>query len=874
MLPLGAQVAFELDSYADLQRELRRLEISELDFYYGLRQKGIDPDRINLNDPQQLTQLEPVILELLTELQVDEPKTEANLSDTLELPIEEEILETDQLETEPEIEETPDSLRIYGHHYFQEDKISVFTSPSGIQPSEDYIVGPGDKLNVSLWGASRLDKLLEVKPNGYINLASPPIRTYVKGLSLAQVKEAVKKNLRQYYSFRDDEYSLSLSAARSIRVSVYGEVKRVGTISIPATNTALSALAAAGGPTELGSLREIKIVSGGEVSSFDFYKFLDNPEGQKEVYLQDDAIIQVPVSRIRVHALGAIRRQGFYDLKSSEDLRDLVGYAGGLSPDAYRSQIVISRIESNKRVQIDANVDRGVNLSLRNGDVVNVPVVPDITENTVEISGAVYKEGVYQLTRGMTVRELINKAGFTSGTRRDLAFMERLRPDGLLDYTKLSLVDLENSADGKIPLQGGDRLIIYGLDQFVDQGTFVIYGAVRDSGTFNIDQSRSLSISDAMTMAGGSTEKASGLIFVKRINTADNRKSDYIRLSFDQNDVVGDDIPILTGDSIYVEDGTLYYAGAFVEIDGEVNAPGRFDYDPSMTVQDLIYLASGFTEAAARNRVDIYRLLQEPNAPTRTISESVILTDGLNDDQNLELEPYDRIIVRSVEAYELQKMVEIRGEVAFPGPYGIIKDNQRISDLIKMAGGLTPEAFPAAATLERLEDSVGFVVMRLDDVMEKSKTRFDYYLKEGDVITIPKKKNLVSISGAVNATELYPSKFINPGNSIKVPHHQAKTAKFYLNEYAAGVSSVADKKLITVEHANGQIQSVKKVLFFRTYPPVYEGSHIKVGYKKPDPPKEERQKDPVNWGEVVGQTLAQATAVLSLILLARELRSE
>ncbi len=865
-------------SFADVQRELRERGISEADLYDGFRQKGVDPTRVNLNDPRQLVQLQPILDEIILEL-TPEDYVERFAADTDTIPSLSELDSLAMEEVDLDEMDIPDSLQVYGHSsLWNRDKAAIITS-QGLAASEDYILGPGDQLQISSWGASSLDRSIQIDKDGYLSLKSPPLRVYCSGLRLREARTLVRKRLQSVYNFRDDEFAMQVVSARTIRVSLYGEVRRVGALTLPASNTVINALAAAGGPTEMGNLRSIKIVSGGETRTVDYYRFLRDPSYATDFYLAENAIIHIPAADKRVYIRGEVRRSMYYDLLPGEGILELADLAGGLLPSAYRSQISVERYENDAKVQVDINLRAPASVEneyrLVDGDYVDVPAIPELTENTIYLEGAVYKDGVYQLSRGMTLRMLLADAGLRSTARRDLAYIESMQSDGMSSYKRVSLEDLESSTDGQIALKPGDRIIVYGQERFTDQEEFTVYGAVRDSGTYRVDASGSLTVTDAIELSGGLTEAASGLVFLQRRNTGDARLTDYVRVDLSRiADGSVEDISIQGGDSIYVEDATLYFEGSYVEISGEVNAPGRFDYDQRMSIDDLVYLASGFTQRAARNRVDIYRVVIENGQPTRTIVKSLELDKGQMTDDQFRLDPFDQVVVRSVQNFSLQRMVRIEGEVAYPGPYGLIKENQRLSDLIQMAGGLSEEAFAGGATLERTFDSIGYVVMRLEDVLQKPGGRYDYLLKRGDVITIPKRKDLVEISGAVNAQELYPDKFINPGNSIKVPYHKYWTAKYYLREYAAGVADVGDKDLITVEHANGQIESVKKIFWIRSYPPVYEGSHINVGYEKPKPPREERDKQPVNWEKVVGQTLAQATAVLSLILLARELRKE
>ena len=220
-----------------------------------------------------------------------------------------------------------------------------------------------------------------------------------------------------------------------------------------------------------------------------------------------------------------------------------------------------------------------------------------------------------------------------------------------------------------------------------------------------------------------------------------------------------------------------------------------------------------------------------------------------------------------MEEFEFQKIVNLSGEIKYPGPYALISSNETIADLIERAGGLSAEAFAAGATLNRNQDNIGFVVLDLPQALQRKNSRYNFILKEGDDIFIPKQKDLVSISGATNAADLYPNKLIASNNTINVAYYERKNAIFYIDKYAAGLSKNADRNKITVEHPNGKISRTKHYLFFKIYPKVTKGSVVNVGYKEVKTAKQKKEGKEVDWEKIVSSSLAQITAVLSLYLL-------
>ena len=352
-----------------------------------------------------------------------------------------------------------------------------------------------------------------------------------------------------------------------------------------------------------------------------------------------------------------------------------------------------------------------------------------------------------------------------------------------------------------------------------------------------------------------------------------------MRLDVDQvmNDAnSADNIYLEPFDSIYIYSRNEFYDDINVRISGSVNNPGEFAYGKGMTLRDVIILASGFKRSSATNAIEVSRIIIEDNQRTKTIVKSITLSrDDLVDlsqvDGQFQLEPYDNIFVRDVPEFELQQNVLIEGEVTFPGEYSIIKENETVYDLVLRAGGLTEEAFAPGATLYRSEDSLGFIVMRIDDILLDVNSRYNYTLKDGDVVTLPKRKDYVTIAGATNIQVAQNQEIVGEDNRIRVPFHQGKNALFYINEYAGGFAENARKDKIWVTYPNGEVKTTEsKFPFGKKHPVVLQGSVINVG-KKPIDLYGESQKEDVNWTKVLGDSVAQAMSILTLVLLVQRL---
>ena len=308
-----------------------------------------------------------------------------------------------------------------------------------------------------------------------------------------------------------------------------------------------------------------------------------------------------------------------------------------------------------------------------------------------------------------------------------------------------------------------------------------------------------------------------------------------------------------------------------VEINGAVRVPGDFIYSPNMTLSDVIYLAGGLREQAAEGRIEISRIEFDEEKKTQVNIATVrvdrrLVLEGQQGD--FKIKPYDQIFVRQAPEFELQQNIVLNGEVVYPGEYTLTDKQETILSVIQRAGGLTDAAFPKGATLIRMEDSLGRVILDLDRAIKNPGSRFNYVLKAGDVISIPKHKDLVSVMGAIR----YPD--IDTLGKINAPHHKGRRAKFYVNKYGTGVDRKIKngrKNLITVANPNGYVEKTKNYGIFKIYPKVDAGAVVSVDEK---PTKEkigfgdedgERRRE---WSEIFSTVVAQATSLLTLLLLA------
>jgi protein involved in polysaccharide export with SLBB domain len=361
--------------------------------------------------------------------------------------------------------------------------------------------------------------------------------------------------------------------------------------------------------------------------------------------------------------------------------------------------------------------------------------------------------------------------------------------------------------------------------------------------------------------------------YIVRRKLDDPKKTDYLpfnALLAATDGASADNLSLQQMDSIYIFDKRTLEDDFTVRVSGAVRRPGLLRYSPGLSVQKVLKLAGGFTFSAATNRVDISRVIILENEPTRIVTYTTQVDrelDQTGTDDSFVLMPFDHIIVREVPEFELERTVYVSGEVKFPGVYSIINNNERISSFIARAGGITEEAYPDGARLYRAMDSIGVVVINLKESLIKPSSQSDIILRQDDTLYIPKRQELVTIAGAVNFRDVLNSEFIESGNKVNVGYVDNKNAMYYVDKYAAGISESGRRRLISVRHANGRLEKTKTLGFFYFYPKVTPGATINVGSIDQKVDKEVVEKEPVDWGNVIRDTIAQATAVLTLILL-------
>ena len=697
--------------------------------------------------------------------------------------------------------------KIFGAELFANSDIS-FEPNLRMATPRNYVIGPDDELLVDLSGDNEANYKLKVNPEGIVRLQYVgPVA--VGGLSIEQATAKIKTVMAGAYPALKSgrtNLAVNLGNIRSIKITLLGEVVKPGSYTLSSLSTVFNALNASGGPNTNGSFRRIQVIRGNKVvSTIDVYDFLLNGIQKNNIRLQDQDVINIPVYQSRVEMSGEVKRPALFEVMSTESLSDVLRFAGGFSNKAYTAQIKVLQNTNKERKISDVTAEQFDTYGPLNGDKYIVEAILDRFENRVEIAGAVFRPGQFELDKGLTLKGLIEKS---DGIREDAflnrGYISRLNPDNSLSLISFDLDKILKGTEADLPLFREDKVTISSI--------------------------------------------------------------------FDLRDEYK------------------------VSIQGEVRAPGIFDYADNMRLEDVIQMAGGFKEGATPNRIEISRRIKNSDAMSASALTAEVFNVSVDPnlkimDTDFVLKPFDVVSIRSSEGYQVQKQVKLEGEVLYPGTYTIMQKNERISDLIKRAGGLTQTAYADGASLKRpgaektnpkdrnainnLEEDdkkllnlkraqeVGtkdttkaeveqkliqsdLVGIDLVQIIKKPNSRYDLIVEDGDVIRVPRQLQIVKVTGEV----------LNPNGIVFLP---SKNFKQYING-AGGYTANAHRKGAYIKYANGSVESARKFLFFNNFPKVKPGAEILV------PKRAERERmSAQSWIGLSTAVASMAAIIVSLL---------
>ncbi len=900
-----------------ISSELSKRGLTEQEVREKLLSKNIDIDKIKTEDlPKMRKQIEDAINELEQEKAQKQQKPQAAIRDSnpsqgQKSGVEEKLSSEAKQLSKGKAEEIKEDIArgasaeeaiskallsnlkdsavnipayVYGQNLFRDKNLGYFLDKSFKAP-DTYILNVGDKLTVSISNPRVFyNQSFEIDKEGFLKLDNMP-RTNLKGMTVERARKVLASNFARFYSFAQEDFQITVTAARIVTINITGDVFNPGTHTLSAGNSAFNALAAVGGPTNIGSVRNIQLFhtsTGGKVR-LDVYAFLFNPGSTKDLYLYENDFIYVPPIGRVASIEGAVTRPFKYELIDGENLMKLIEYAGGLTDNAYQSTIQIKRYVDDKEKFIDVNYKDLKNSNgdfvLLKGDAVIIRKIPENRENFASVTGAVDLPGNYELTEGMRVSDLIKKSVIKKEARIDVAYLQRLNPDKTIQLKIININEIlaNPTSPTNFLLQSRDSLAIFYQEKFARKDFIAVGGAVRSKVNYPYDVTKTIRVNDAVNLSGGLLTTATDFAYIVRKDTSNKKNVEYVKINV-RNAISkpnsSDNIILMPNDSLHILSKEDFVDEGFIKVSGSVRNPGEFKFAKSLTLSDALVMANGLKLEAAMNKVDIFRIIMNENQPLKTVVATIEVDKDFNivdsKFKDFQLQPYDQIFVRTIPKFSLQKYVNVTGEVAYPGEYALIEENEKLSSIITRAGGLNTEAFPSGSTLYRPQDNIGFIIINLDEITKNVNSNGNIVLKEGDIIDIPKTKDIVTIKGATRASDLYLNKILANG-TVNIAFDGERSAWYYIDKYAAGVNKDGRKKLIVVEQPNGTVKRTKNFFFFKVYPKVQKGSIISVGYAEKKVEKDRTPKEKTDWGKILSDTIAQTVALLSFILLIERL---
>jgi polysaccharide biosynthesis/export protein len=585
--------------------------------------------------------------------------------------------------------------KVFGMSMFAAGGLS-FEPDLRIATPKNYQLGPDDELNIDIFGNALDNYKVKVSTEGTIRILNlSPI--YVNGLSIEAASERIVGRLRQLYQGINVPGSgvsaqITLGNIRSIKVTITGEVTKPGTYTVSSLSTIFNALYAAGGPSENGSFRNIRVIRDNKVVKIlDLYDFLLRADQKDNIRLQDQDVIRIAEYETRVEVTGEVKRPMIFEVEKTETLKDVLRFAGGFTDRAYTYTIGLKRNTARELKLINISQEEVGTFIPQRGDKYTVGKILERFENRVSIKGSVFREGDFAIESGVnTVKELIKKAeGIKEDAFMNRATISRQKEDNDVTIIAFDLGKLMRGEIADIPLKREDVITIRSIKSLRQKRVISIDGEVNKAGKFDFVEG--LTIADIIVLANGFTDAASNA----KIELSRRVKDDTTGLDTNQNVriesfEVDKDLKIRTEDArvtlqpfdrIYVRKSPRYENQKSVYIEGEVKYPGAYTIkDKSQRITDLINLAGGlkegaFPKGATFNRdstkiaIDLSIVLQVP-----AVTENILLLDG------------DRLFVPR----ELQT-VKLSGEVLNPISVAY-RPNQGLKDYIAQAGGLTEKA--------------------------------------------------------------------------------------------------------------------------------------------------------------------------------------
>ena len=660
----------------------------------------------------------------------------------------------------PDIEPQKKSSKVFGRDIFN-NKSLTFEPNMNIATPQNYRLGPGDAVIIDIYGASQKTIQDTVSPDGTVTIEGyGPVS--ISGLTVSQANARLRGTVGSRYS--SSKIRLTVGQTKTIMVNVMGEVKAPGTYTLSAFATVFHALYMAGGINDLGTLRNIKVYRNNRlVTVVDIYDYILNGKLTGNVRLADNDVIVVGPYDCLVNITGKVKRPMFYEMKKNESINSLLKYAGSFTGDAYKKSVRVNRKTGREYSVYNVEEFDFASFRIADGDSVTVEPILNRYANTVEVRGAVFRPGMYNLGEQVnSVRSLIEHAeGLTEDAFKARAVMHRMKTDRSLEDVS---VDVEGIMSGKvadIPLKENDVLFIPTRQDKMNERTITIRGEVLFPGTYKYADNET--IEDFVLQAGGLTDKASvvNVNVSRRVSDAKALRPDSLiaqtyTLSLKDGFVI-DGTPgfiLMPFDEVFIRKSPGYTEQQNVTIEGEVLFAGDYTLTKrNARLSDLFKKAGGSTKEAYLKGA---RLIRKANDTEKARMEAVLKMQREQQQKNLL-----QLAASSNSGSNLQQVAE----------------SAKNADLEKFN---VPDEYP--------------VGIDLSEAIKHPGSDEDLVLREGDRLVVPQYNGTVKINGAV----MYAN---------TVGYEKGKRASYYIDQ-AGGFASDAVKNKAYIIYMNGKVAKV------------------------------------------------------------------
>lgn len=670
------------------------------------------------------------------------------------------------------VKDTLNSL-VFGSELFDNPTLN-FEPNLKLATPVNYVLGPGDELQISVYGIQEFSDAVPVNVEGKVNIQYVG-QIAVSGMTIEAATLKIKNAIARVYSTvrsGQSQVGVSLSRIRTIKVTLIGS-KQPGNYSISSLATVYNALFLGGGPAKNGSYRNIELIRNNKVyRTIDLYRFLVNGNQSDNIGLKDNDVIRIPAYTQRVTLKGQLKRPGIFEMKKGENFTDLVRFASGFSDVAFTASVSVLQKTSKELKVRDVKASEFATYIPQAGDVITVNQILNRFQNRISIQGAVFRPNTYSFYEGMRIADLIAKAdGLKEDAYTARATIVRVKDDLTKEAVAVNLGKaLAGDAQANILLKKEDIVTVFSILDF---------------------------------------------------------KEEYK-----------------------------------VTIDGEIKKPGEYDYNPALTLNDLLVQAGGLIGSASK-RVEVARMIQSEEIDNTSSARAELFNieiSPMNNEQaeNFILAPFDVVNIRRMAVYEKPEMVTITGAVHYPGKYVLADKKEKLYSVIQRAGGLTPLAnnrgmkikrpikakqiedlenvnfdvnknsIDASLTskdtvdnsaLKKLKEEVKFATIPVDwnKIVRNPKNLTNITLFPGDEIEVVENSESVKVAGSVLLTS-------------EIPYNSGRGLNYYLSS-VGGTDAKAWKRKAYVIYPNGQAAVTGSFLFFKSYPKVTPGSQIIIPEK-------------------------------------------